>query len=155
MNDKVQRYIIEALAATGFCILAARVAFMLRPDVWATRINCGGDFSEAIPKLRQFLGALPSVSTLEVQLEGSNDWALVAFRSQNALMERIEQITGERVKAVRPWAAEAPAQPILQADGDPIPSWPCIARTEALRKAGIPDETYRQPARFAPPRKSL
>lgn len=157
MNSKVQRYLIEALAMTGFCVLNAGIAFQLRPDIWATRMNAGGDFSDAHRRLHERLLSLPGVILFEIQLAGDDDWHLVATRSTSDLHARIEQITGLAVTGLRSWAAvdPAPSQPVLQADGDPIPIWPCIARTEALRKAGIADETYRQPARLAPPRKSL
>lgn len=157
MNDKVQRYLIEALAMTGFCILASRIAFMLRPDVWATRMNCSGDFSLAIPKFKTYLGSLPGVSMLEAQLEGSDDWAIVAFRSQSALMERIEQITGYKAIGMRPLAEPKPAPAAkVDSDPDPIPPYPCVERTERLLAAGIKDDpSYKQPPRFPPKRSSL
>lgn len=156
MNDKVQRYLIESLAMTGFCILASRIAFMLRPDVWATRMNCSGDFSLAIPKFKTYLGSLPGVSMLEAQLEGSDDWAIVAFRSQSALMERIEQITGYRVISIRPLTELKPMPAAVVADPDPLPNYPCVERAERLLAAGIKDDpSYKQPPRFAPKRPSL
>jgi len=153
VNSKVQQYIIEALAMTGFAVLSAGIAFLLRPDIWATRLNVGCDFTDALKRLHEYLLSLPGVALFEIQLAGSDDWCLLATRSTSDLHNRIEQIVGLSVTGLRPWAAEAPApaKPVLQVDGDPIPGWPCIARTEALRKAGIPDETYRQPVRFAPP----
>ena len=36
---------------------------------------------------------------IEIQLEDSDGWTIVAFRSQGALMERIEQITGFKASA--------------------------------------------------------
>lgn len=157
MNDKVQRYIVEGLAMTGFCVISAGIAFRLRPDIWATRLNAGTSFSDAQRRLHEYLLSLPGVILFEIQLAGSDDQHLLATRSTDDLLARIEHITGDAVTGLRPWATvdPTPAQPVLQADGDPIPGWPCTARTEALRKAGIADETYRQPARFAPPRKSL
>lgn len=157
MNTKVQKFVIEALAMTGFAVLGARIAFLLRPDIWATRMNAGVDFTDAQRRLHEFLLSLPGVALFEIQLAGSDDWHLVATRSTSDLHNRIEQIVGLSVTGLRPWATvdPAPAQPVLQVDGDPLPSWPCIARTEALRKAGISDETYRPPARFALPRKGL
>ena len=165
MNTKVQAYIVEQLAFAGFCVITAGIAFLLRPDIWATRLNVGGDFTDALKRLHEYLLSLPgavfdpadryrlAAAARDLQLAGSDDWCLLATRSTSDLHNRIEQIVGLSVTGLRPWAAEAPApaQPVLQVDGDPIPGWPCIARTEALRKAGIPDETYRQPARFAPP----
>lgn len=153
MNSKVETYIRDQLAFSGFAIASANIAYRLRGgDLWQTRIEVGFDFTEAIPKLRQFLNSLPLVSMLEVQLESADDWAIVAFRSQNGLMDRIEQITGERVKAVRPVAEPTP-EPLKATvtDPNPIPDWPCLERTERLRAAGIEDTMFKQPQRFAPP----
>lgn len=156
MNSKVQRYVIEALAMSGFCVLGAQIAFMLRPDIWVTRFNCGTEFNELNAKVRQFLQTLPGVMLLEVQLEGSDDWAIVAFRSQSALTERIEWIVGKRVKGVRP-IAEPKSAPAAKVDSDPnpLPPYPCVERTRRLEEAGLPDTLHKLPPRFAPKRSSL
>ena len=72
MNSKVSQYAVQQLAAAGFAIMSARVAYKLRAgDLWISRMNAGGDFGEALPKLRQFLGSLPGVVLLEIQLDGA------------------------------------------------------------------------------------
>lgn len=154
MNFKIEQYIIEQLAAYGFAILSARIAFMLRPDIWATRFNCGTDFNSA--KRDRCLESL-GMKSLEIQLNDRDDWMVVAFRSQDALTERIEWITGERVTALRPIVAARPAPAaVADADPNPIPNWACSERTERLAAAGITeDPSFKQPSRFAPRRSSL
>jgi len=156
MNSNVHRYIVEQLAASGFVVLAARMAFILRPDIWATRMNCGMDFTDAIPKLREFIGSLPGVMLLEIQLEGSPGWAMFATRSTDMLTQRLEWITGESLKGLRP-LTEVKPKPAGRAveDADPIPSWPCIERTERLRALGIKDELASGNTAFPPRRSSL
>ena len=47
MNSKVQRYIVEQLASTGFAILDFQVAFKLRPDIWIVSFGARNDFDES------------------------------------------------------------------------------------------------------------
>jgi hypothetical protein len=156
VNSKVQRYVIEQLAAAGFAVLSARVAFKLRPDVWASAMNCGGDFSEALPKLRQYVGSLPGVSLFETQMESTPDWVMVATRSTNMLSQRIEWVTGESLNGLRPVTEVKPTvAPRAVDDADRIPSWPCTERTERLRALGIQDDLASGTTKFPPRRAGL
>lgn len=155
MNGKTERYIIEQLAFTGFCLLDSKIAYELRRDIWATVFNARGDFVRG--EILKFLSGLPGVMLLEIQLEGSDGWAIVAFRSQGALMERIEQITGFKAIGMRPLTELRPMPAaVVDSDPNPLPNYPCVERTERLLAAGIKDDpSYKQPPRFAPKRSSL
>ncbi|MBI4293634.1 MAG: hypothetical protein HY661_19330 [Betaproteobacteria bacterium] len=151
MNSNVQRYIIEQLAMTGFAVLAARIAFKLRPDIWTTRLNCGSDFNEAIPKLKQYLGSLLDLQIFEIELAGSIDSARLATRSTDNLIARIQWVTGEAVKRFGPVAEPKPvAVPAVAQGEDPIPNYACEERTRRLAELGLPDN-LRRPTSF--PRK--
>lgn len=92
MNSKLKRYAIEQLASTGFVLLDYKQALMLRPDIWATPMNCMCDVlldQQAEIGLAR-LGAI----LFEAMVPGENITMRGATRSMRGLAQRIEQITG-------------------------------------------------------------
>lgn len=151
MDSKLQRYTIESLAASGIALISASVAYLLRPDLWSTRIECGYSFNDSKERDR-YLESLQGVLLFEAQLAGAPDWTLVACRSADGIPMRVQWLTGEEVTALRPYrptATEPVKVPTTQADE--IPSWPCAERSARLLAAGLKDDVYAPPQRFAPP----
>lgn len=151
MDSKLQRYVIECLAAAGFCLVNAGIAFRLRPDIWATRFDAGTAHNCGQQKIGQFLQSLDGVTLAEIQFDYSPEWVLLVTRSSADLAIRIQYVIGKSVVGLRPFSGgqAAPAPVLKTSNGEPIPGWACNARTEALRAAGITeDPIYPKPQHF-------
>ncbi|MBX9905507.1 MAG: hypothetical protein K2Y31_14230 [Burkholderiales bacterium] len=151
MNSKLERYVIESLAATGFCVVNASAAFRLRPDLWATRFDCGTSFNSDPGNVAKFLYSIEGVSLLEIQFSDRPDWSPLATRSEADLPSRIQYITGQQIVGLRPYSGgKAAPAPAAKVDTDnPIPGWACAERTRRLEEAGLPDNLHKPPQRFA------
>lgn len=90
MSTKSKTYIHQSLAACGFAVLSASVAWKLRPDLWASAQDCGMDFRsadvEGTQKVTAYLAGIGPVSVLT--------------RSLDLLDSRIEWVTGCFVEAI-------------------------------------------------------
>lgn len=91
MNSKLRKYTIEQLASTGFVLLDHKVAFKLRPDIWATPTNCMCDMTiwkEDVTALQR-LGAMlfTAIGPHDVVVRG-------AARSMREIEKRIELCAG-------------------------------------------------------------
>lgn len=154
MNTKFAEYVVRQLAATGFAVIDHVIARELTHDLlWATANNNLGDFTQAEGKLEQFLRSLPGVDLCEVRFVGDEAWRVVAFRSDEALPDRILWITGRNVAAVRAYdrphsarnAENAKKRPT--ASDDEPPPYPCMARTEWFEQRGQADPLMAKPIR--------
>lgn len=146
MNSKVARYLTEALASAGCAVVDSQTAYKLRPDIWASAINAGSDFSEASPaKLDQLMERLSARLYVADFSDGGS--ARVAARSAHMLAERIEWQTGKVVRAVRlfesPQPEAAAAQPAMRRGQERLenqkelagmepPTHDCAARRDIL-----------------------
>jgi hypothetical protein len=142
MPHRSEKYARQAIAASGLTILDPRIAFELRPDLWASAQDCRITFRRA----QKFEGTHRVTATIEDYGD-----VLVCTRSLDALEQRIQWIAGRRVLAVKPAEADAvppPATPQLhrQAQSKEVerlaeleklaaqepPSHDCHARREIL-----------------------
>lgn len=148
MNGKIERCINEGFAFTGVVILDRQILFTLRRDLWSSPLNTASDFVWA--EIQKYLESLPRVKLYEVRfVESEHEWVPVAARSDHALADRVRWLTGMDVAAVRdfrpgPHVAEAKAR--RAPAPEPIPEYPCVARTEALEKAGLRETKFARPA---------
>lgn len=97
MNSSVGRYITEALASSGLAVLDSRHAYRLRPDIWPTAVQCGCDWTEALPKLGNFLQQR-GVKPFRAAIGGQT--AHVAAWTKKDLAQRLTWITGAHVARV-------------------------------------------------------
>lgn len=107
MSHRSEKYARQAIAASGLVILDPRIAFELRPDLWASAQDCRITFRRA----HKFEGTHRVTATIEGYGE-----VLVCTRSLDALEQRIQWVAGRRVLSVKPAEADAappPAAPPL------------------------------------------
>lgn len=102
MSHRSEKYARQAIAASGLVILDPRIAFELRPDLWASAQDCRITFRRA----QKFEGT----HRVTAMIEGYGD-VLVCTRSLDTLEQRIQWVAGRRVLSVKP--AEADAAPPL------------------------------------------
>ncbi|MDY0012844.1 MAG: hypothetical protein RBS40_08140 [Rhodocyclaceae bacterium] len=98
-------YALNSLATTGLAIMNPRIAYELRPDLWASLQDCAIDFS------RKFEAA--NVHRLVATFEGYGPVKVLA-RSADNLAKRLEWIVGQKVLELGP--AEPEATPVLKHD---------------------------------------
>jgi hypothetical protein len=143
IGARVGAFTIESLASNGIAILSAQIAFESRPDIWASPFTAGNDFTSAIPRLEEFIEQL-RVRRFRATFEDAPlEPVKVIARSDDRLAERILWLTGRAVLAIeevdRLYEAKMEPAPAVPAtvDGEPIPPYPCLRRTEMLAKLGI------------------
>lgn len=95
-------YAHTGLATAGLAVMSHRIAYELRPDLWASQQDCGIDFS------RKFEAT--NVHRMLVTIEGYGT-VLVLTRSLDRLAERIEWIVGRPVLDLGIAAPETPPAP--------------------------------------------
>lgn len=158
MQAKALKYIDDQFAATGFAAIDSGIAYMLRPDLWATRFNCSSDFTTGAGVVRS-LATNRGACLFEAVFADLDHRVLVLARSAHDLAQRIEWITGLRVTAIalNDDVASVPSQPAppKKVDGEEIPSYPCRKRDEMLAKAGLKDAVFDHSTKFPPPRAGL
>lgn len=137
MPHRSEKYARQAIAASGLTILDPRIAFELRPDLWASAQDCRITFRRA----QKFEGTHRVTATIEDYGD-----VLVCTRSLDALKQRIQWIAGRRVLAVKPAEADAvpPLRP-LNYTGRPNrrrssawPSWRSSPPRSRLRMTATP-----------------
>lgn len=96
MSTLTQRYASQCMAGAGFAIMDSRLAWQLRPDLWASAQDCAlsGGWKQD----------MPGASRMQADIEGLGLVAVLT-RSADNLAQRIEWVTGAKVKDVQ----EAPA----------------------------------------------
>ena len=139
VRPKFLEYLDDAVRMHGFCVVAVDVAFQLRPDLWATRLNCGADFStdrEALTRIAVRRGA----ELLEVSLAGMDRRVPLLAMSEHMLAERIEWITGRRATAILPLSdPEVKVRVAPAAVADEPPRYACEARRRWFDARGLKD----------------
>lgn len=99
MNNRINSYIKNSLAYTGFCILDAQIAFELRPGHWPTITGCSCEFNDIDSLVHQY--AKHAKFTLVAEINGRS--VVVVAMSHSRLMNRIKEITGMEVKNIQPY----------------------------------------------------
>lgn len=101
MSSRSVSYARQCLAASGFAILDPRIAYELRPDLWASGQDCAITFSRK--------QVLEGTQRIVATVEGVGQ-VVVAARSLDNLAQRLEWIIGRKVSDIRPVVAEAAPQ---------------------------------------------
>lgn len=92
--SKAIQYVHQSLAATGFVVLDSVMAWMLRPDLWASGMDCAQDFV----RIYQQTNSIANVTRMSIRLSGLDRSVLVLARSTDRLAERIGLILGHSVE---------------------------------------------------------
>lgn len=99
--SNAQKFIAESLGACGFAILRGQVAYTQRPDLWATGSDASFDFMEK--NLQNRLGNIQGCTTYLVRFDGIDGPLIkVLARSSDQLAQRIEWVTGFKVRQMMP-----------------------------------------------------
>lgn len=135
-------YLVQALGATGFCVLDTRIAFELRPDLFASQ-------QEALATLREPNPPIRGVHRVTAEISGFGK-VLVLTRSMDRLAERISWVTGREVVSVgmappRPKAEATPTaattagaearqrrEKLRALAAEDLPAHECVRRKEIL-----------------------
>lgn len=104
MPYRSEKYARQAIAASGLVILDPRIAFELRPDLWASAQDCRLTFRRT--------QKLEGTHRVTATLEDYGD-VLVCTRSLDALEQRIQWIAGRPVVGVKPAETEAAPPPAV------------------------------------------
>lgn len=96
--SKALAYAVQSLASTGFCVLDARIATALRPDIFQDGVTARGELSNADAKVR--IDALPAVAPMLARFDGRDGLIPVIARSDADLARRISNIVGVRCERV-------------------------------------------------------
>ena len=99
MTTRSTWYTHQCVAASGIAVMDARIAFELRPDLWASDQDCFMTFRKA--------QKVEGVQRLTVTFEGYGP-VLVLARSLDNLAKRLEWIVGRPVLDLKPAEPEAP-----------------------------------------------
>lgn len=102
MSTKVQKYIDEALSASGFVVLHHRVAQIMRGDLWISGLECAADF--ATPNWRNRIGYISGLKRLHARLAGIDGAVEILTRSADNLARRVQWVTGFEVLSLEPEA---------------------------------------------------
>lgn len=129
MSHRSEKYARQAIAASGLVILDPRIAFELRPDLWASAQDCRITFRRA----QKFEGTHRVTATIDGYGE-----VLVCARSLDALEQRIQWVAGRRVLSVKPAEADAAPPPCgaSTAPGGAIEGGRAPGRTAQARRPG-------------------
>lgn len=93
--SKATQYVHQALASTGFVVVDSTVAWMLRPDLWTSGMDCAQDFVQIYSKVTN---SIANVARMTIRLSGPDRSALVLARSTDRLAERMGLILGHTVE---------------------------------------------------------
>lgn len=101
--SKAIQYVHQSLAATGFVVLDSVMAWMLRPDLWASGMDCAQDFF----RIYHQTNSIANVARMSIRLPGQDRSVLVLARSTDRLAERIGLILGTTVELLESEQATA------------------------------------------------
>lgn len=124
MTTRSTRYMHQCLAASGIAVMDPRVAWELRPDLWAGAQDCGITFrkQQNADCVRRVVATFPIYGEV-----------LVMARSLDNLGKRLEWIVGEAPTSIADWHPDVPAvSPQLAAKREFNRKE--VERLEALRK---------------------
>lgn len=99
MSSRSTSFTFLCLAASGVAVMDPRIAYELRPDMWASAQDCFMTFR----KQQKAEG----VQRLTATFDGYGP-VLVLARSLDNLEKRLEWIVGRQVLSLKPAEAEAP-----------------------------------------------
>ena len=105
MTTRSTWYTHQCIAASGIAVMQPRIAYELRPDLWASDQDCFMTFRKA--------QNVEGVQRMTVTFEGYGP-VLVLARSLDNLEQRLQWIVGRPVLNLKPAEAEAP--PAAQTD---------------------------------------
>lgn len=100
MSDRSTSFALQCLAASGVAIMDPRIAYELRPDMWASLQDCAITFRKKQKADR--------VLRMTATLEGLGP-VLVLARSLDQLAQRLEWIVGRAVLDLKPAEPEVSA----------------------------------------------
>ena len=154
MNRVVEQYICQSLANGGLVVLGLRASIRVRPDLWATSTNCGGDWSEALPVLpawaeqhhvRTFSATLANGDTVKVlawndiKLKERLSWIGVdAVEITEAQLAKPDQSPAVGYKGEPRWDEDLVKLASLAREQPPTPE--CALRTDILKARRILEE---------------
>ncbi len=131
MSSRSTSFALQCLASSGVAIMDPRIAYELRPDMWASLQDCAITFRKQQKEDR--------VQHMTATLEGLGP-VLVLTRSVDQLAQRLEWIVGRAVLDLKPAEPEAPAT-----------EQPNLLHKAANAKEAERLETVRKLAAEAPP----
>ena len=105
MTTRSTWYTHQCIASSGIAVMQPRIAYELRPDLWASDQDCFMTFRKA--------QNVEGVQRMTVTFEGYGP-VLVLARSLDNLEQRLQWIVGRPVLNLKPAEAEAP--PAAQTD---------------------------------------
>ena len=105
MTTRSTWYTHQCIAASGIAVMQPRIAYELRPDLWASDQDCFMTFRKA--------QNVEGVQRMTVTFEGYGP-VLVLARSLDNLEQRLQWIVGRPVLELKPAEPEAP--PAAQTD---------------------------------------
>ena len=105
MTTRSTWYTHQCVASSGIAVMDPRIAYELRPDLWASDQDCFMTFRKA--------QKVEGVQRLTVTFEGYGP-VLVVARSLDNLAKRLEWIVGRPVLDLKP--AEAEGLPAVRTD---------------------------------------
>lgn len=124
MTTRSTWYTHQSLAASGIVVMNARIAWQLRPDLWASAQDCYLSFrrQQDADRVHRVVSTFPTYGEV-----------LVMARSLDSLDKRLEWIVGEAPTSIADWHPEVPAvSPQLAAKREFNRKE--VERLEALRK---------------------
>ncbi len=127
MTTRSTRYMHQCLAASGIAVMDSRIAWQLRPDLWASAQDCGLSFrrQQNADRVHRVVATFPTYGEV-----------LVMARSLDSLEKRLEWIVGEAPTSMDDWHPEVPAVSPQLAARQAFNKKE-IERLEVLRKVAI------------------
>jgi len=151
MTTRSTWYLHQCLAASGLAVMDSRIAWQLRPDLWAGAQDCGITFrkQQKADCVHRVVANFPTYGDVQVYA-----------RSLDNIEKRLQWVVGEAPTAIADWHPDVPAvSPQLAAKREfnrkevelvealrklatrELPSHDCNARRdilEARRELGMP-----------------
>ena len=100
MTTRSTRYMHQCLAASGIAVMNSRIAWQLRPDLWAGAQDCAFTFrkQQNADCVHRAVATFPTYGEV-----------LVMARSLDSLEKRLEWIVGEAPTSITDFHPEVPA----------------------------------------------
>jgi hypothetical protein len=88
-KSRIEFYIGQQLASSGFVLCEPAIAYKLRKDIWPSGQSCGLDFLSPSVK-----AALANMANIMFKFEGSGVRGFGGAATMTRLVERIHEVTG-------------------------------------------------------------
>lgn len=124
MTTRSTYYTLQSIAASGLAVMDSRIAWQLRPDLWAGAQDCAFTFrtQQKADCVHRVVATFPTYGDV-----------LVMARSRDSLEKRLEWIVGEAPTSIADWHPDVPeVSPQLAAKREFNRKE--VERLEALRK---------------------